>query len=89
MIRIVLGAAPREAGNLSSRAVGGEGLQGCVAGLGITDEGRLLITDTTRLMALLFDSKGWERVAHWMGNSHSKSARFGAQELPVIAPRCL
>jgi hypothetical protein len=41
MIRIVLGAKAREAGNTPSRPVGGEGLQGCVAGLGITDEGRL------------------------------------------------
>jgi hypothetical protein len=52
MIRIVLGAKAREAGNAPSRPVGGEGLQGCAAGLGITDEGRLRIDDTARLRAL-------------------------------------
>jgi len=89
MIRIVLGATAREAGNALSRPVGGEGQQGCIAGLSITDEGRLCIDDTARLRALLFDSKRMGKVAEWMGNSHSKSARFGAQELPVIAPACL
>ena len=52
MIRIVLGAKARETGNAPSRPVGGEDLQGCVAGLGITDEGRLRIDDTARLRAL-------------------------------------
>jgi hypothetical protein len=52
MIRIVLGAKAREAGNTLSRPVGGEGLQGCVAVLSITDEGRLRIDDTARLRAL-------------------------------------
>lgn len=57
MIRIVLGATAREAGNLPSRPVGGEWQQGCVAGLSITDVGRLRIDDTVRLRTLLFDSK--------------------------------
>jgi hypothetical protein len=56
MIRIVLGATAREAVNAPFRPVSGEGLQGCAAGLGITDEGRLRINDTARLKALWFDT---------------------------------
>ena len=68
MIRIVLGATARKAGNLPSRAVGGEGLQGCVAGLSITDGGRLRIDDTARLRALLFDSKRMGKSGSLDGN---------------------
>jgi hypothetical protein len=57
MIRIVLGAKAREARNAPSRPVSGEDLKGCVAGLSITDGGRLRIDDTARLRELLFDSK--------------------------------
>lgn len=68
MIRIVLGAKAREAGNLPPRPVGGEGQQGCVAGLSITDVGRLRINDTTRLRALLFDSKRMGKSGALDGN---------------------
>jgi hypothetical protein len=80
MIRIVLGATAREAGNLSSRAVGGEGQQGCVAGLSITDVGRLRINETARLRALLFDSKR-------MGKSGALDGNFPLKVRQVWCPR--
>ncbi len=46
MIRILLCAKAREAGNAPSLPVAWDGLQGCVAALGITDESRLRIDDT-------------------------------------------
>ncbi len=80
MIRIVLGAKAREAGNLPSRAVGREGLQGCVAGLSITDEGRLRIDYAARLRALFFDSKR-------MGKSGSLDGNFPLKVCEVLRSR--
>jgi hypothetical protein len=80
MIRIVLGAKAREAGNTPSRPVGGEGLQGCVAGLGITNGGRLRFDDTARLRALFFDSKR-------MGKSGSLDGNFPLKVCEVLRSR--
>jgi|LakMenE18May11ns_1017448.scaffolds.fasta_scaffold8101964_1 hypothetical protein len=51
MIRIRLGAKAREGEYTPSLPVAGNGLQGCAAGLSISDEGRLRINNWARLEA--------------------------------------